>query len=178
MKKSNTLRGGPFVDQILRTSERAVIENGFSHVKIQHITEGAGCSRTKLFQYFGTRDEVLKLIIEDNMSIIYADIRSQLDIDRSWEENLQILLKYRSLEISRNHVLSRYFRDRLTFAKKLSSFDLTVAKREDRILTGLLCDLYGTAPGSITPMGLDYGQIWELLWPYDERNKLLGQKTC
>ena len=68
------------MDKIVHDSLHYFEENGYYNTSIEMLCEKAMISRTTFFNYFGNKEKLIKLIMEDGLKDLYEMIDS-LDID-------------------------------------------------------------------------------------------------
>jgi TetR/AcrR family transcriptional regulator, cholesterol catabolism regulator len=134
MARRNMMR-----DEVIRCATRLFVERGIGAVTLQDIAAEAGLSKTALYHYFTSREELLRQIFGDWISTEIASLRLAIPEAGTAEEQMRAYILYHVSSIAQN--LGLYS---LSFSYEAElppdvRDEFRLLKREsDKILRGIL----------------------------------------
>lgn len=158
-RQAVTLRSDERYAEILRAGARVFRERGYADTTLRDVADAVGISRSTLYYYIGTKEDLLAEILEDPLIEMTRGIRALADLDVPASERLRraILLQMETF--------AEYFPEMFVFLAER----LHVGRRTDRIRSN--AREYGEALASIIDAGQRAGEFRQ---DVDPRVAMLG----
>lgn len=171
MNKAENMR--EFIESVLDKSTEIILNRSFEEFEIHHLVKEIPYSKSKVYNYFGPKRNIVELLICNLLHDMKSYIQSrQLDENLDFVVVIGQIITLRSQFIDSIRLLKKYHGERSAFRNHLKHCDLLLQQEEDAILTEIIADYYKTDEDAITFLGLDFKQIWTCLFEFDTRNVL------
>ncbi|MDR2285826.1 MAG: hypothetical protein LBE37_21615 [Sphingobacterium sp.] len=130
-----------FVLSVINKTKYLLIRNGkigFSFSELQYLV---GCSRSKIYQYFRSKNEIYRILLWNEIRILYELIANEFDIDSSSVSKNELIVRFlivKSKFLVNNVLLSYYYLHSGSINKLIGLKDQEVIDYEIILLQGFI----------------------------------------
>lgn len=157
------------MDRILEAAERLFIEKGYHETSINDIAEAADFSRTSIYQYFSSKEEIYIHILEQYTDLLTERASKVTARAASVPEKIKIFLgEMRQVMREKPNFFKLYFIQRHQVEPRLSPELRTQLNAKRRMLENVFRDFYRR--------GVEAGEV-RAIRPKDASNLFFAQIT-
>lgn len=161
-----------FIELVLEKSAEIILNKSFQEFEISLLVQEISYSRSKVYNYFGGKKDLVQLLLHDSLHHMKSFILHNLEPELDFTLVISQIIRLRSQFINSKLILKKYQEERLTFGRQLLVSDLLFQEEEDDILIEIIIEYYNIDKGATTSLGFDFNQIWTYLFTYDTRDTL------